>query len=347
MEARQLHTKPKPCTSFFQISIHFIANSNSCKYNQSKWTNFCPLAQASLTLTSQTPTVQTTLELSSMGMSQVVLLRILLTTSSYVPNFTLCILGIVFFTLAFFAHSIQVLIYRHWSFALLTLATLMEVIGYAFRALSSRKDPYRITYFIVEYFLIVTAPVLFSASIYVCLTKIIAWAEQQGIRLSEKGWYLRKKVILWTFISIDVVTTVMQVLGASLIGHATSKQKDPSTANNILLSGLAIQTFAFAIFLVLLTIVIYAICGDGESIGRLRSSKSPFLGVLMISSLLVFVRTIFRLVETSQGVFGHLSTHEGYFTALEFAPVVVAVWLLAVWFPGRWPTRKVRSKVEG
>jgi len=222
----------------------------------------------------------------------------------------------------------------------------MEVIGYAFRALSSKKDPYRITYFIVEYFLIVTAPVLFSASIYVCLTKIIAWAEAQGLELSKRSALLGKRVILWTFITIDVVTTIMQVLGAALIGSATSKQKDPGTANHILLSGLAIQTFAFTIFLFLLTIVVFAICGDKGVVGQLRRSKSPFLGVLMGASLLVFVRTIFRLVETSQGVFGQLSTHEGYFAGLEFAPVVVAVWMLAIWFPGRWPTREVQRKGE-
>jgi hypothetical protein len=222
----------------------------------------------------------------------------------------------------------------------------MEIVGYAFRALSSRKDPYRITYFIVEYFLIVTAPVLFSASIYVCLTKLIAWAETQGVELSRKGWWMRRKVILWTFISIDVLTTLMQVTGAGLIGSATSKQKDPSTANNILLAGLAIQTAAFAIFLGLLTVVIFSLCGNLQVIDSLRRSKSPFLGVLAVASLLVFIRTIFRLVETSQGVFGHLSTHEGYFAGLEFAPVVVAIWLLAIWFPGRWPTRMVDRKVE-
>ena len=46
------------------------------------------------------------------------------------------------------------------------------------------------------------------------------------------------------------------------------------------------------------------------------------------------VRTVFRLVETSEGVFGFLSTHEAFFGSLEFAPVVVAVGMLAIWSPG-------------
>ena len=254
----------------------------------------------------------------------------------YTPDFTLCILGIIFFTLAFLAHSLQVWYYRLWTFSPLAFACLMEIIGYIFRTLSSRKDPYRITFFVVEYFLIVTAPVLISASIYVCLTKLITWAESEGTDISSRSRFLKRNFILWTFISIDVVTTIMQVTGAGMIGGATSKQKDPTTANNVLLAGLATQTAAFAIFLILLTVVTFAICGNKHLIKKMRRKKSPFLAVLPIASVLVFVRTIFRLVETSQGVFGYLSTHEGFFAGLEFAPVVVAVWLLAIWHPGRW-----------
>lgn len=268
---------------------------------------------------------------------------------SYTPDFTLCILGIVFFTLAFLAHLLQVWYYRLWSFSPLTFACLMEVVGYIFRALSSRKDPYRIVYFVVEYFLIVTAPVLISASIYVCLTKLITWAEAEGTDISSRSRFLRRKFILWTFISIDAVTTIMQVTGAGMIGGSTSKQKDPATGNNVLLAGLAIQTAAFSIFLVLLTVVTFAICQNRHLVEKLRSQKTPFLAVLPIASVLVFVRTIFRLVETSQGVFGYLSSHEGFFAGLEFAPMVVAVWLLAIWHPGRWMSNAVvyRRKVEG
>jgi hypothetical protein len=253
-------------------------------------------------------------------------------------------LGIVFFALAFLAHSLQVWYYRLWSFSPLTFACLMEVVGYVFRALSSNKDPYRITYFVVEYFLIVTAPVLISASIYVCLTKLITWAESEGTDISSRSRFLSRKFILWIFISIDVVTTLMQVTGAGLIGGSTSKQKDSTTGNNILLAGLAIQTAAFAIFLVLLTVVTFVICGNRRLIEKMRRAKSPFLAILPIASVLVFVRTIFRLVETSQGVFGYLSTHEGFFAGLEFAPMVVAVWLLAIWHPGRWMSQAAVSR---
>lgn len=173
-----------------------------------------------------------------------------------------------------------------------------------------------------------------------CLTKILAWGEGLGVRFGG-SWFLRRKVILWTFISVDVVCTVVQMTGASLIGVKTSKQMDPKIPNDILLAGLVVQCFAFLIFLIILTIIATTIIRDRGAKEEIRKKRSPFLGVLAVASLLVFIRTLFRMVETSQGVFGFLSSHEGYFGGLEFAPMVVAVWLLAVWHPGRWPTRIV------
>ena len=200
----------------------------------------------------------------------------------------------------------------------------MEVIGYAFRALSSRKDPYRISYFVVEYFLIVTAPVFISASIYVCLTKLVNWAASEGIDLTTNR-FLRKRFILWTFITVDVLTTLMQVAGAGVIGGETSKFEDPFKGNHILLAGLAMQTAAFTVYLALLGVVLHGILHERVLVEKTRSQRTPFLGILSVASILVYVRTIFRLVETSQGVFGFLSSHEAFFGSLEFAPIVLAI----------------------
>jgi hypothetical protein len=48
------------------------------------------------------------------------------------------------------------------------------------------------------------------------------------------------------------------------------------------------------------------------------------------------LRTCFRLAETAEGLLATLSTHEVYFGCLEFAPIVIAVYLLVYWHPGRW-----------
>lgn len=60
-----------------------------------------------------------------------------------------------------------------------------------------------------------------------------------------------------------------------------------------------------------------------------------FLFALVTATLLVYLRTCFRLSETALGLDSFLFRNEHYFAALEFVPIVVAVLLFAVFHPGR------------
>ena len=149
------------------------------------------------------------------------------------------------------------------------------------------------------------------------------------------------------FVICDVVATLVQVAGAALIGAAESNGKDPGTANNILLAGLAFQVFSFLVFLGLLAVflknakhVLFASTPSSQDarrsngLGKVLGGIRVFVLALVAASLLVYLRTIFRLAETCQGVGGYASSREAFFGALEFAPVVLAVGALGVWHPG-------------
>lgn len=202
----------------------------------------------------------------------------------------------------------------------------MEVVGYAFRLLSSQVNPYSVTNFVVQYFFIVIAPVFFSAAIYTVLTVFINRTKREYAPLSPK-------LILWIFISCDIVATITQVAGAALIGVAASNGKDPTTPNNILLAGLAFQVFSFLVFCVFLGICLY------RARKIVLSSLKAFTAALCTATLLVYLRTCFRLAETAAGLTSALATHEAYFGCLEFAPIVIAVVILAIWHPGKWLPR--------
>lgn len=253
---------------------------------------------------------------------------------SYTPSFALAILAIVLFAISLFLHTFELLRHRTWYFSPLAFACIMEVVGYIFRSLSSRKDPYSVINFVVQYFFIVVAPVFISASIYVCLSKLVGWAAAGGFDTGSRAW-LRPKLILWGFVACDVVATVLQIAGAGMIGSAESHQRSPMVPNDILLAGLVFQTFAFTIFLSLFAMFVISLHRD-QTFRPHVARKRPFFFALAAASLLVYLRTIFRLAETAQGVFGYLSSHEAFFGALEFAPVVIAVWVLGIWHPGRW-----------
>lgn len=141
---------------------------------------------------------------------------------------------------------------------------------------------------------------------------------------------LSPKLVLWGFVACDIVATIVQITGAGLVGSAYSNQKDPNVPNNILLAGLAFQVFTFALFLLVLALVLW----------RSRSSPSrvskAFLISTLIATLAIYLRTVFRLSETAEGLQATVSTHEVYFGCLEFAPIVIGIYLLAYWHPGRY-----------
>lgn len=220
-------------------------------------------------------------------------------------------------------HLFQTVKFRSWFFITFPVGLLFEVVGYVARALSARKNPYNLIYFILNYFFIVTAPVFLAAGIYTILSALIH-------RLGRRYSPLPPKFVLWFFITSDVIATVTQVAGAALIGVAYSNRKDPNTPNNILLGGLAYQVFAMGCFVISTAIFIF------RARHQIRQAQlTIFVVAFAIATLFVYLRTCFRLAETAEGLGGKLQTEEVYFGVLEFAPVVVAVALFAGWHPGR------------
>ena len=167
---------------------------------------------------------------------------------------------------------------------------------------------------------------MFSAGIYTTVSKLIG---MYGTKYAP----LPPKLVLWVFVASDVIATVVQVVGASLVGVAYSKQRDPMAYNHILLAGLAFQVFSFAVFLAVLAATLYKARRSPRSVDRTS------ILALVVATLAVYLRTCFRLAETAQGLMSTLSTHEVYFGCLEFAPIVIAVYLLIFWHPGKWSHR--------
>lgn len=175
----------------------------------------------------------------------------------------------------------------------------------------------------MQYFFIVVAPVFFAAAIYTILSILINVTGRQYAPM-------RPKLILWIFITCDVVATIVQILGAGLIGKAECNREDPTTPNNILLGGLAFQAASFLLFILLF--IWFLVKAKGAAF---KIVPKIFYISFMVSVVLLYLRVCFRLAETAEGLYGKLNTNEVYFGCLEFAPVVIAVWLLGIWHPGR------------
>ncbi|KAL4865731.1 hypothetical protein BDV12DRAFT_173998 [Aspergillus spectabilis] len=252
----------------------------------------------------------------------------------YTPSIAVAAFAAAWFFVHLITHTVQNFKYRSWWWMTFSTGLVFEIVGYIARSLSAKKNPYNLIYFILQYFFIVTAPVFLAAGVYTILSALIA-------RLGNKYSPLRPTFILAFFITSDAISTIVQVAGASLIGVRQSRNEDPTSANNILLAGLAYQVFAMSIFVVLAAIfqfrARYAIKEHGLRV---------FCLFFSVSMLMVYMRTIFRLIETAEGLGGTLSTHEVYFACLEMAPIALVALLFCIWHPGRCLGARVRTSNE-
>ncbi|SCZ89654.1 BZ3500_MvSof-1268-A1-R1_Chr9g10526 [Microbotryum saponariae] len=270
----------------------------------------------------------------------------------YRPSNIFAYVATVIFGLSFIVHFSYLMISRGTrTFQILIVCgCAMEVGGYVVRILS-HKNPFIVSYFVAQYFLIVVAPCFFSGTFYLALSNALGRLPPNESRtLLPFGG--KKLVII--FVIADTITTIIQIAGAALIGVAESSRTrgDPSSitpqqANDILLSGLALQCASFLCFYYLLITV--AVRASKMSP---RSLRKTFLAILSITSFLVLTRTVkpttcwtlrfgpifsetynflshtsqvYRLAETAEGIFGYASSNEWLFGLLEFAPVALAV----------------------
>ncbi|KAE9364838.1 hypothetical protein N431DRAFT_111625 [Stipitochalara longipes BDJ] len=225
----------------------------------------------------------------------------------YVPSIALALFAVFLFTISLALHTYQIFRYRTFYLCTLPIALLLEVLGYIFRSLSARQDPYSIIWFVLQYFFIVTAPVFLSAGIYAVLSVLINKVGKEYSPIPPK------------------------ICGAAMIGAAESKNKNPTIGKNILMAGLCVQVFSFFVFLILLGIFLR----KSRKILWQQKVEKVFIVVFVAATMLVYLRTCFRLAEVAQGVKAYLFTHEKFFGCLEFMPIVGAMVLFNMFHPGR------------
>jgi len=68
----------------------------------------------------------------------------------YTPSLAVGVLGVVLFAIALAAHLSLLLRHRTWYFSTVVVGTAMEIVGYAFRILSSQQNPYSVPWFVVQ-----------------------------------------------------------------------------------------------------------------------------------------------------------------------------------------------------
>ncbi|KAE8142858.1 RTA1 like protein-domain-containing protein [Aspergillus pseudotamarii] len=228
----------------------------------------------------------------------------------YTPSLVAAIIFIVLFTLTTAHHLWQTVRARCWYFLVFVTGGIFQIIGYICRALAhSNKESVPI--YSVGTILILLAPPLYAASIYMTLGRLIGYLDAEKLSPVSTKW------LTTIFVMGDVIAFLAQGAGGGIMAMGTVSAMN--TGENVTIAGLCVQLVFFSIFIIVATIFHYRLRKNptSRSTGASlfpRSWREATWETVMLglygASVLILIRSIFRLIEYAQGNDGYLISHE-------------------------------------
>lgn len=187
--------------------------------------------------------------------------------------------------------------------------------GYISRFLSA-KNPEQIGLYIVQSILILLPPSLYAATVYMIYGRIVHFVN------APEASVIRPTRVTKIFVVGDVFAFQVQGAGGGLMGKA----ENADLGKKILLVGLFAQLFFFGFFLVI------AIIFDRRMAKSAKLSSVPQYGkhgwrkllmLLLVASVIIIARCVYRMIEVGGGHDGYLMTHEWAMYVFDGAPMIV------------------------
>jgi len=254
----------------------------------------------------------------------------------YKPSLALNGLLAGIFGLAAAAHLVQGIMGKTWGFAIaMVVGSIVEVIGYVGRIMA-HSDLEAENPFLIQICCLTFAPAFLAAGIYLCLSRIVIVFGADISRIPPK-WYT------YIFVACDFLSLVLQGAGGGMASVAVNNNKSAQPGTNVMLAGLGFQVFTIMVFLILCAEYAWRVMQRIKSGGqldpvhaKLRQSKRfrGFLIALLISTLCILIRSVFRVIEMAEGWSGPLMGNQTLFFILEGVMVAIAVVILNVFHPG-------------
>ncbi|KAL4804978.1 RTA1 like protein-domain-containing protein [Aspergillus unguis] len=199
---------------------------------------------------------------------------------------------------------------------------LFEVIGYGARAACTNATADLISYSVQSVFILL-GPVLFAASVYMVLARII---RSVG---GEKHSLIRITRLTKTFVSGDIVSFLVQGSGAGMMAIASMA----SAAKGIVIAGLVIQIVIFGFFMVTSVVFEKRMRRYSTALARDVDWKGHLYPLYAVS-VLIMVRSIFRTIEYAMGQDGYLLSNEWPAYVFDSVLMVGVMGIWAYWHPG-------------
>ncbi|KAJ6018547.1 RTA1 domain protein [Penicillium canescens] len=245
---------------------------------------------------------------------------------NYNPSGGAAIPAAALFGLATVLHILQMIRARSWYMIPFTIGGVFEAIGYLCRYINFTETPdWQTTPYIGQSLLILLAPALFAASIYMILGRLIVALNASSNSIIRPSWLTK------IFVIGDLISFLMQCGGGGFLASAKTPEK-VEMGEHMILGGLFVQIFFFGIFIIVSVIFHRRMLASPMNyVGGSRIPWSRCMKVMYTLSCLIMVRSIYRVIEYAQGSGGYFQSKEAFVyvfdAALMLACCVVLLFL--------------------
>ncbi|KAJ7685941.1 RTA1-like protein [Mycena rosella] len=250
----------------------------------------------------------------------------------YIPHESVGIIFVVLFGISTMLHIGQATYYRMWW--LLPTACLCgigELVGWSGRLWSSFSPSFS-NPFMMQITSTIISPTPLIAVNFILLSRIVTRLGPCYARLTPR-WY----TII--FVSCDIFALVIQGAGGGIASSADTL----SGANgaNIMLAGIVFQFVAIIAYSSLAADFLRRYIRDlpvranSNDRGVLDPKLTTLIAALAFSTLVLFIRSIYRIIELATGWNGRIIHTEVYFNVLDGGMVILAIFTINFFHPGR------------
>lgn len=174
--------------------------------------------------------------------------------------------------------------------------------------------------------LILASAPLLAATIYMALGRLI-----RGLDAVEHA-FLSPRWTTKIYVLIDIGSFVTQMMGTAM--QASGDAEGARTGNTIVVAGLGVQLGAFTIFIMSVAIFHRRLALHPTEISREHNGWRKYMWMLYTVSILIVVRSVFRLIEFSEGPEGQIYKTEALMYVFDASIMFIVVVIMAVLHPG-------------
>ncbi|KAH8651787.1 RTA-like protein [Ilyonectria robusta] len=215
-----------------------------------------------------------------------------------------------------------------WYFIPFVIGCLFEAIGHVGRAIGAKQTPdWTLKPYLLQSLLTLLGPTLFAAAIYMVLGRLVRLLGAESYSMIRPKWLTK------VFLLGDLLSFLSQSGGGGILATAKTESSQ-NLGNNVILLGLGIQVLFFGFFIVVT--VVFHIRINQRPTTKSYTIVTPwkkFIWVLYASSVLIMVRSIFRMIEYAEGNDGILMKREIYVYALDSSLMFIVIVLFSVYHP--------------